>query len=232
MLQASVLRGTKSNGSDGVDAGVDSAFQSLPTGSQDAPWDQLSRRAGGTRTRLAETGKPKSEEGNDTAGVDTVSSGGAATSTGSLTEEPSRWAEALQYKSHVIHSPQALAQVGGHYLREILKCLDDIVRIGQVSAASVSPMLHAMKDLCDYAPGHAASHVSIALYDAMVADDRWHEYSVEQYGKAAGILREAGKEPLARNSAIERWLAQVWELGFDITPFDAVLVPSPVERGN
>lgn len=126
----------------------------------------------------------------------------------------------LESRSHsVVRSPRAVAVIGRHYVSEILKGLRAIGAAGEASAASVAPVLHAIKDLSWYAPSHPASHVAIALYDAMVANDLWPEYGAEQYVKAAEILHSAGKDATAQSGAIARWLSELWELGFDVAPY-------------
>lgn len=121
-----------------------------------------------------------------------------------------------------IHSLQALQSLGMHYTREIIGCLNHISRVGEISPVQISSMLHSIRDLNNYVSLHPVSHVAMALHDAMVADNRWQEFSVPQYQKASKILEEASQSPEAKNAAIEKWLCQLWEAGFDIVPYECM----------
>jgi hypothetical protein len=93
-----------------------------------------------------------------------------------------------------------------------------------VYADSVLRTIRAMRDLVPFDP---YTEVAMALYDAMAFQNRWSDYTAEQYEGAHHLLRNLADRSQLRNNYIEKAIMDVEDLGFDTTPFEM-----NVEHGN
>jgi hypothetical protein len=91
-------------------------------------------------------------------------------------------------------------------------------------ADSILRTIRAMRDLVSYDPYVA---VAMALYDAMVFQNQWLNYTAEQYEGAHRVLRNLAGRSQLRNNDIENAIMDLEDMGFDTTPF-----AMNVELGN
>jgi hypothetical protein len=74
-----------------------------------------------------------------------------------------------------------------------------------------------MRDLVPFDP---YTEVAMALYDAMAFQNRWLDYTAEQYEGAHHLLRNLAVRSQLRNNDIENAIMDLEELGFDTTPIE------------
>ena len=91
-------------------------------------------------------------------------------------------------------------------------------------ADSILRTIRAMRDLVPFDP---YIEVAMALYDAMAFQNRWLDYTVEQYEGALHFLGNLAVRSQLRNNDIENAIMGLENLGFDTTPFEM-----SVERAN
>jgi hypothetical protein len=108
-----------------------------------------------------------------------------------------------------------------HFVNPILADLRKIQRhCGTPAAAmyadSILRTIRAMRDLVPFDP---YTEVAMALYDAMAFQDRWLDYTAEQYEGAHHLLRNFAVRSQLRNNDIENAIMDLEDLGFDTTPF-------------
>jgi len=84
-------------------------------------------------------------------------------------------------------------------------------------ADSILRTIRAMRDLVPFDP---YTEVAMALYDAMAFQDRWLDYTAEQYEGAHHLLRNLAVRSQLRNNDIENAIIALENLGFDTTPFE------------
>ena len=84
-------------------------------------------------------------------------------------------------------------------------------------ADSILRTIRAMRDLVPFDP---YIEVAMALYDAMAFQNRWLDYTVEQYEGAHHLLKNLAVRSQLRNNDIENAIMGLENLGFDTTPFE------------
>jgi hypothetical protein len=97
-------------------------------------------------------------------------------------------------------------------------------------ADSILRTIRAMRDLVPFDP---YTEVAMALYDAMASQDRWLDYTAEQYEGAHHFLRNLAVRSHLRNNDIENAIMGLEDLGFDTTPFgmDVEFRDNPDDEG-
>jgi hypothetical protein len=97
-------------------------------------------------------------------------------------------------------------------------------------ADSILRTIPAMRDLVPFDP---YTEVAMALYDAMAFQNRWLDYTAEQYEGAHHLLRNFAVRSQLRNNDIENAIMDLEDLGFDTTPFgmDVELGNNPDDEG-
>jgi hypothetical protein len=116
-----------------------------------------------------------------------------------------------------------------HFATPILADLRKIQRhcgtpAAAVYADSILRTIRAMRDLVPFDP---YTELAMALYDAMAFQNRWLDYTAEQYEGAHHLLRNLADRSQLRNNDIENAIMDLEDLGFDTTPFEM-----NVELGN
>jgi hypothetical protein len=84
-------------------------------------------------------------------------------------------------------------------------------------ADSILRTIRAMRDLLPFDP---YTEVAMALYDAMAFQNRWLDFTAEQYEGARHLLRNLAVRSQLRTNDIENAIMDFEELGFDTTPFE------------
>ena len=88
-----------------------------------------------------------------------------------------------------------------------------------MAAGYAASLLKSMRTLRDLAPNDPYSKVVMALYDAMVFDNRWADYTSEQYGRAHNTLMQLAKQTNVDRTKVGKAIVQLESLGFNTTPY-------------
>lgn len=91
------------------------------------------------------------------------------------------------------------------------------------AACYADSLLKTLRAMRDATPTDPFLEVAMALHDALAHDNGWRKYSSSQYAEAHTQLSALTAQSLSRDSAVERAILALEELGFDTTPFEGNL---------
>lgn len=77
--------------------------------------------------------------------------------------------------------------------------------------------IRAMRALLTFDP---FLEVLMAFHDSLAVENKWFEYSAEQYEKAYNLLKRLGQKRSIKNEMIEKAIMELEDIGFDTTPFE------------
>jgi hypothetical protein len=117
--------------------------------------------------------------------------------------------------------PQAESILRSHYANLILADLKRIQPHAQTELAAIyaEKILRNMRSMRDASTHDPYLEVVMALYDAMVYEDRWADYASVNYEQAYSILKILATETNITREKVEKAIIKLEDAGFDTTPF-------------
>lgn len=118
-----------------------------------------------------------------------------------------------------------------HFLKPILEALRKIQPYAGSPSATVyaNQILHKIRDLDEQSPDDPILEILFALYDALAFDGLWATYTASQYEEARQLLTRVVQEPIHPKN-VEKALADLDSIGFDITPYPFLVEEDGVDK--
>jgi hypothetical protein len=108
-----------------------------------------------------------------------------------------------------------------HYANQLLAELAQLQEhcAEPIAARYAGSLLRTMRTVRDVAPFDPFVDVVVALHNALAFENRWTDYSAEQYQEAYEILRKLGQRRSVSDDKAAKAIMELEEMGFDTTPF-------------
>ena len=123
-----------------------------------------------------------------------------------------------------IHKPDPQAQriLRIHFVNQILVDLNQIQRYcGKPTiAVHADSLLLTMRTMEEISPFDPFVEIVMALHDALVFQDNWNKYNLNQYKGAYRILKDFAKRSNISTDVVEKAIMELEKLGFNTTPFE------------
>ena len=119
-------------------------------------------------------------------------------------------------------SPTYLAVMRSHFVNDIVYDLGQLERVDSDSpsrTACVDSVLQSISRMRKFALDDVFSDLLLAFYDALTVDNKWTEYTNDQYGAARDLMIELSGRKNLREEAVDRALIKLEDIGFDTTPY-------------
>ncbi|MBD2254540.1 hypothetical protein [Nostoc parmelioides] len=88
-----------------------------------------------------------------------------------------------------------------------------------IAAVYADNLLRTMRKLCDQLPFDLYTEVVMALYDALAFQNRWIDYTANQYKGVGELLTSLINQEIINNSSVESAILTLENLGFHTLPF-------------
>jgi hypothetical protein len=138
-------------------------------------------------------------------------------------EEVLAYIKALQQKL----KPDAEAQ-RIHWGQVAEQLLPDLRRMqwlhdGSPSAVYADSLLRTMQNLFDQAPDEPLTEVLMVLHDAMTFQNRWIDYTPEQYQRAYTLFETLFKRSPLSQENVSQAIQELGRLGFNTMPYEVAV---------
>lgn len=80
-------------------------------------------------------------------------------------------------------------------------------------------LLHDMRSIRDHIPSDPILKIVMALYDSMAVDNKWADYTVDQYGEALAILKKAAEYSNIERKHVAKAINALENSGFNTLPY-------------
>jgi hypothetical protein len=112
------------------------------------------------------------------------------------------------------------------------RLLPDLRRIqwlhdGHPSAVYADSLLRTIQEIFNQAPDHPLTEFLMVLHDAMAFQNRWVNYSPEQYQGVCTLLENLCNRQFLSQDHVNQAIQELNRLGFNIMPYEVTLVPDP-----
>ncbi|BAZ09252.1 hypothetical protein NIES4071_10590 [Calothrix sp. NIES-4071] len=106
--------------------------------------------------------------------------------------------------------------------------LEDLEKLSYYSgepmaAVYADSLLRRMRDMLDRCIGDPYTEVVMALHDALAFQNRWIDYTREQYQGAYNLFLSLVNQETISDTEVENSILALDDLGFDIMPFGVQL---------
>jgi len=113
--------------------------------------------------------------------------------------------------------------------------LEDLQQLSDYSGEPMAgvyadSLLRKMRDMLDRCIGDPYTEVVMALHDALAFQNRWIDYTTEQYKGAYNLFLCLVNQELISDTEVENSILALEKLGFDTMPFGVKLQEDETER--
>jgi len=99
-------------------------------------------------------------------------------------------------------------------LEELSRCAGE-----PVAAVFVDSLLRKIHDMLEQYMGEPYTEVAIALHDALAHQNRWLDYTGEQYQNAYNLFLDLVDQETISNTEVEKSIIALENIGFNTLPF-------------
>ena len=119
-------------------------------------------------------------------------------------------------------SPTYLSVMSSHFVNDIVCELGQLEGMDSDSPSRTSCVDSVLQSICKmrkFAIDDVFSDLLLAFYDALTVDNKWTEYTNDQYGAARDLMIKLSERKNLREEAVDRALIKLEDIGFDTTPY-------------
>ena len=108
-----------------------------------------------------------------------------------------------------------------HFLDFILDDLEKIQPYASSidAAVYINRVLHGIRQMEEHSPEDPFFNVLSAFYDALAFNNKWTNYTADQYLKVKAVLKKYSERSALDQKTIEKAINELEDIGFDTTPF-------------